>query len=314
MISQGKRPRHPAVLWVLLAAAWLATAGGASAQDLEPRSFSPAPVGMNFAVVAVGHASGNMLFDHATSLEDVTGKITSLTGAYVRTLDVFGASAKASVIVPVAWGDWEGFYRGEPATASRHGVADPQLELAVNFLGAPAMKMSEIRTYSEKWVMGASLRASVPVGQYYPDKLLNLGANRWGVRPRLGVSRKTGPLSLEAMASVWLYTANADFFGGAELTQEPLWSSQFNAIYQWPSRIWVGLGVGFSRGGQSSINGSETDTYKQNTRWAAIVSYPLTRQHSLKLTYINGLRTRIGEDLSQFSLAWSMNWGGRSGS
>ena len=168
-----------------------------------------------------------------------------------------------------------------------------------------------MRNYSQKWVVGASLRMVVPVGQYFPEKLVNLGSNRWAFRPRLGVSRKSGPLTLEAMGSVWLFTDNDDFFGGSLVEQEPLWSLQFNAVYQLPSRIWFGLGAGFSRGGQSKSNGITSDSYKKNTRWASIVSVPLDHRHSLKLVYINGLRTRTGSDFDQVSLAWSMHWGGK---
>ncbi|RKZ15582.1 transporter [bacterium] len=295
----------------LVAAALLCLATVAAGQDLEPRSFSQTPVGMNFAVVALGYAEGTMLFDQATTLEDVTGEITSVAAVYVRTLDFFGASAKATAILPVMWGDWAGMYQGEFRTASRRGVADPMLELSVNFIGAPAIGMSGMRSYSNKWVVGASVRAAVPVGQYYPEKLINLGTNRWALRPRLGASRKSGPLALEAMASVWLFTENDDFFGGAHLAQEPLWSLQFNVIYQFPSRIWFGLGAGMSRGGQTKTNGVTTDTYKKNTRWAGLVSVPLNRRHSLKLIYINGLHTRAGADFDQVSLAWSMHWGGK---
>jgi hypothetical protein len=288
----------------------LLAASKTTAQDLEPRSFSQAPTGMNFLVVALGHAQGNMLFDQATTLEDVTGEVTSLAGAFVHTLDFFGVSAKATAIVPVVWGDWEGRYQGEQAQTSRRGFADPQFELSVNFIGAPAMKMSEMRTYTQKWVVGASLKMAVPLGQYDSEKLINLGTNRWGFRPRLGASYKSGPLSLEAIGSVWLFTKNDDFFGGALLEQEPLWAAQFSGVYQFRSKIWVGVGAGLSRGGRSKTNGIASDTYKKNTRWAAMISVPVNPQHSLKLAYINGLRTRVGSDFNQIKLAWSLRWGG----
>ncbi len=285
--------------------------GSAVAQDLEPRAFSQAPVGMNFAVVSVGYAEGQLLFDQATTLEDVTGEVTNVAAAYVRTLNFFGASAKAAVVLPIIWGDWEGIYQAEPASATRRGFADPVAELSVNFLGAPAMKMSEMRDYNQKWVVGASLRMSAPVGQYYAEKLINLGTNRWAVRPRLGVSYSSGPWNLEAKISAWIYADNDEFLGDTILAQEPLWSTQYSAVYQWPSRIWVGLGAGVSRGGQTATNGVFTDTYKKNTRWVGIISMPLNTQHSLKLLYVNGMRTRAGSDFDKISLAWAMHWGGR---
>ncbi|MDX2475581.1 MAG: transporter [Candidatus Krumholzibacteria bacterium] len=285
--------------------------GSAVAQDLEPRAFSQAPVGMNFAVVSVGYSEGQLLFDQATTLEDVTGEVTNVAAAYVRTLNVLGASAKASVVLPIIWGDWAGIYQGVPETASRRGFADPLAELSVNFLGAPAMKMSEMRNYTQKWVVGASLRMSAPVGQYDAERLISLGTNRWAARPRLGASYKSGPWNLEAKISAWIYVDNDEFLGDSLLEQEPLWSTQYSVVYQWPSKIWVGLGAGVSRGGQTSTDGVETDTYKKNTRWVGVLSMPLNAQHSLKLLYVNGVRTRSGSDFDNVSLAWAMHWGGR---
>ena len=310
MTSSTRRSLPPVLRFLpLILACWAATAAG---QDLEPRSFSQTPVGMNFAGLALGYAEGSMLFDQATTLEDVNGEITSLAGYYVRSLDFLGVSSKASIVVPVMWGDWTGKFQGDWRSASRRGFADPLLEFAVNFIGAPAMKMSEMRGFTQKWVVGATVKVSVPVGQYYPEKLINLGTNRWATRFRLGASRKTGSLTLETMVSVWVYAKNDDFFGGTVLEQDPLWSLQFNGIYEFPSRIWFGLGAGFSRGGHAKADDVYSDSYKKNTRWAGIFSYPVSLRHSLKLIYISGLRTRAGSDFDQLSLAWSMRWGGEN--
>ena len=64
-----------------------ATGGSpAGAQDLEPRAFAPAPVGMNFALVGYGYAAGSMLFDSALPAEDVEGTVHSASVGYLRTL------------------------------------------------------------------------------------------------------------------------------------------------------------------------------------------------------------------------------------
>ena len=151
---------------------------------------------------------------------------------------------------------------------------------------------------------------AVPVGQYDPDKLINLGQNRWGFRPRLGVSHKVGGWTLEGMGSVLLYTDNSDFYGGRKVSQDPLWSVQGNAIHQFRSGIWFGLGMGISRGGKTASDGVYGDTYKKNTRWAALFSYPVTRTQSVKIMYIAGLRTRLGSDFDQVSLSYQVRWGG----
>ena len=71
----------------------------------------------------------------------------------------------------------------------------------------------------------------MPLGQYDSDKLVNLGTNRWSVKPELGISKVWGPLTLEAAAGVTFYTTNDDFFGGKRREQEPLYSIQGHLIY-----------------------------------------------------------------------------------
>ena len=90
--------RFAPTLIVLLA---LAANGAARAQDLEPRAFSPAPVGMNFALVGYGYGVGNVLFDQALPVADARGRLHSATAGYVRTLDLLGATAKLAAVVPV---------------------------------------------------------------------------------------------------------------------------------------------------------------------------------------------------------------------
>lgn len=285
-------------------------AAPALGQELEPRFFSQVPVGMNFAALSAMHMEGGVVFDQATTIEDVTGRIRGVGAGYVRTLGVWGASSKLTLAAAGMEGDWQGMYQGEPASASRSGLADPSVEWSVNFIGAPAMKMKEMMGFKQKWVVGASLKATVPVGQYDPEKLLNLGTNRWAFRTRLGASRKWERFTFEAMGSVWFFTKNDDFFGGNTLEQDPLYSMQFNAVYEFPSRLWCGVGAGFSRGGQAVTNGVTTDTYRKNTRWAAILSYPLGKGHSVKVLYISEVSNRIGADFDQFTLGWNYRWGG----
>lgn len=290
----------------------LVITGTATAQDLEPRSFSQTPVGMNFVSMTYGYSIGEVLFDQAVPITDAEGRVSNVIGTYVRTLGFFGASAKIAAVVPYAWGHWNGFLDGDYASTSRSGFADPRIQLSVNFVGAPAIKMSEMRNYKKHTVIGASLQVVVPFGDYDPEKLINLGQNRWSFRPRLGVSHRVGRWTLECMGSVWLYTENPDFYGGSTLTQDPLWSVQANVIHQFPSGIWFGVGAGFSRGGKTASDDVYGNTYNKNTRWAALISYPLARKHSVKVTYIDGLSTRLGSDFDQISITYLIRWGGEN--
>ena len=62
---------------------------------------------------------------------------------------------------------------------------------------------------------------SPPLGQYDPTRLLNVGTNRWSIRPELGVSKAWGPVILELIPAVSFFTNNNDFFGDRPSRRTP---------------------------------------------------------------------------------------------
>jgi hypothetical protein len=295
------------VLFLFIAIVW---PNAAWSQDLQPRAFSPAPVGLNTVLVGYALSSGNVFFDQALLIEDATGEVHGITASYVRTIGVFGKLAKFSAAVPYAFGDWEGKVDGVPASTSREGFADPRVQLAVNFIGAPATKLKDFRTYSEGTIIGASLLAVVPLGQYDAAKLINLGSNRWSLRPRLGFSSRIERLTLEAMADVWLYSDVPEAFGGTTISQDPIWALHGNVIYVFKKGVWAGVSGGLASGGRTTVNGVEQDNYQHNSRFAATLAVPLNRRLSLRFFYINSIKTALGADFDFYNLSVQYTWGG----
>ena len=72
---------------------------------------------------------------------------------------------------------------------------------------------------------------SAPLGQYDSSKLLNIGTNRWFIKPEVGVSKALGPLTLELDAGVTFYTNNDDFLSGMTLEQDSIYAVQGHLIY-----------------------------------------------------------------------------------
>jgi len=184
--------------------------------------------------------------------------------------------------------------------------------MSVNFLGAPALGRSSMRTYRPKTVAGIQLSVQAPLGQYSPERLINLGLNRWSFQPRLGVAQTlSSHVTVEGYAAATFYTANTDYFGGTELTQEPFLEAQFHAIYAFSKPgLWMAASIGYGRGAQIAIDGEKEESL-ENVRISAVLKVPLARQHGLKLVYINGLTTRLGADFNTFQVAWQYGFGGR---
>jgi hypothetical protein len=283
-----------------------------SAQELEPRSLTNVPVGMNFVVFGSGYSTGDILLDPAVPIEDLDAKLHAIVGGYVRSIDFFGWSGKVDVIVPFAAGDWKGVVSGRDSSTIRDGFGDPRVRLSVNFVGAPALRAVDYVDYRQHTIVGASLQVIAPVGQYDPSKLINLGSNRWTFRPQIGASRVLGNWILETYASVWLFAKNSDFYGGNELTQLPLAAFKIHAIRTMPQRrIWLALDAGYAIGGRTEVNGVKMDTRISTFRFGATVAVPLAARHTVKITGVTGVRHERGPDFDAFALTYNFRWGGK---
>lgn len=283
-----------------------------AAQELEPRALQNAPVGMTFAIAAAGYSRGNLLFDPALPIEDATADVWSVTPALARVLDVFGVNGKVSVLAPFVTGSWRGRLSGIDTSTSRTGFADPRVTLAVNVLGAPALTLAEMRGYQQTTVVGVQLAITVPLGQYYPDRLINLGSHRWAFAPRLGISRALGRRwALEAYGGATFFTRNRDYFGATVLTQQPFFEAQGHAVYaiRYPD-TWIAGSVGYGWGGAATVDTTRKAAL-ENVRASIVLRLPLARGHGLKLVYINGLTTKLGTDFDTFQVAYQYAFGGR---
>lgn len=298
--------------WNLRAAIALATIAlanaSASAQELEPRLFSPAPTGMNIVLGAVGYSFGNILLDPAVPVEDLDARLVTITAGYVRTLNVFGASAKIDAVVPVAGGDWKGVLDGQDTTRSATGFGDPRVRFSVLFSGAPALSRKEFASFKPGTIVGGGLQVWVPLGQYDPDRLLNLGSNRWVFRPQLGVSQTLSRWVLEAAAAAWFYTDNTNFFGGDRLSQKPIAALQGHVSYVFRAGFWGALDAGYGRGGRTSVNAEEKDTLISNWRLGITFAIPISSHNSIKFAFVNGLRAGKGADYSTIVGAYQYRW------
>jgi hypothetical protein len=280
----------------------------ANAQELEPRLYQNAPVGLNALVFGYGYSSGNFLVDSALPIEGATAEIHSLTAGYLRTIDFFGKSAKVDVVVPFSWGSFEGMVAGEFRTRKPTGLADPRVRLAVNVLGAPAMSRREFATYRQKTIVALSLQVALPLGEYDPERLINLGANRWSFRPEAGLSHARGRWYVETAAGAWLFTKNADYFGGSSLTQTPLYFVKGDVIYSFKPGVWLAVNYGIANGGETRIDDSPAATLQRNSRLGATFSFPVARANSLKIVWTSGLTTRVGADFDSVSVVYQYTW------
>jgi len=299
------------ILKATLTAVIIASAPVLIAQEMEPRAYSNVPIGMNFAVVGYGYTDGKILLDASVPLEDAEISSHAVVLAYSRSLNFFGDSAKFDVVIPYGWASGSATFAGQPFQRDVNGFGDPAVRFTWNFFGAPALTLPEFRDHQSDWIVGASLRIGMPLGQYDADKLLNLGLNRWSFKPELGVSRAWRRWTFELATGVTFYTDNDDFLDRFTREQDPLIAVQGHAIYNLPRGIWLGVNGTFYTGGRTTLNGTVNDDRQSNARIGVTLSVPLTRQQSLKLHASTGVISRSGGDFQAAGIAWQYRWGGK---
>jgi Putative MetA-pathway of phenol degradation len=295
---------------VLIAGFLVVSASGAHAQDLEPRAYANTPVGMNFLVAGYGFSEGGVATDPSLPLTNAQVYVNSANLAYAHVLDVGGRSGKLDLVLPYAWLSGRAEFAGQPQERNVSGFGDPKLRFSVNFYGAPALSLKEFSGYSQNIILGASLQVSAPLGQYASDKLVNIGTNRWFFKPELGLSKAWGPLILELVSGVTLYTDNHDFLGGMTRKQDPIYSLQGHIIYALKSGIWVALDGTYYTGGRTTVDGIRGDDLQNNSRFGSTIALPVNRYNSVKFYASTGVSTRTGSDFNAVGIAWQYRWGG----
>lgn len=264
-----RRPYHVELVAAVLAACVLiGLAWPAGAQEIEPRAYSNAPIGVNFLAAGYAYTRGGVSFDSALPVSKPELTTSSAVVGYARVLELWGQSAKFDVIAPLTALSGSADFNGEPLDRDISGLGDPKFRLSVNFFGAPALSLKEFAGFKQDLIIGASLQVSAPAGQYDDSRLVNIGTHRWWFKPEVGVSKASGLGTLEVAAAATLHTDNRDFFGGNARSQEPLYSMRGHAIHSFHSGAWASIDATYFTGGRSTINGTRNNDLQQNWRGA----------------------------------------------
>ena len=300
----------PGWVWAaLVAAAIVMPARSAHAQSLEPRSYVNTPVGINFLLLGYGYTQGEVGFDASTPITDARVHVHAGFLAYSRSLDLWGLSGKVLAALPVADVSGSAKLNGQEVERDVLGLGDPLLRLSVNFFGAPALSMDEYATYHQDVIVGASLQVTAPLGQYDSTKLLNVGTNRWSIKPELGVSKAWGPVTLEVIPAITFFTNNDDFLRGKTLEQDPIYSVQGHLIYEISPALWTAFDATYYTGGRTTIDGEKGERL-ENVRLGLTTALSVSRHQSIKLFGSAGVYHRTENNFWAVGLAWQYRWGG----
>lgn len=308
--QRGPAERFRGCLLPFVFVALLPAARPSQAQELEPRAYSNAPIGMNFLVAGGGHMAGSLLFDPSVPIQGADAKVKLGLLGYARSIAVADMSAKFSVVLPYAQLHATGYVDSIYHERNVSGLADPALLFSVNFYGAPALTAEAFPRYKQDTIIGATLKVTAPAGQYDDDRLLNIGTNRWSFKPEIGISQALGSWIVEGAAAASWYTVNHDFFGEQELKQDPVYSLQGHVVYNFARGLWLAADATYYTGGATTVGGVPKNNKLGNWRSGLTLAVPIDRKNSIKLAGSTGVSTRTGTDFTAYILVWQYRWGG----
>jgi hypothetical protein len=281
-----------------------------TAQDLDPRAYVWLPKDLTILVAGYSYSHGSVLTDPSLPLKDLVATINAPSIAVGRTLNVLRKTAQVTVALPFAWADATAEVGGTTRGASRTGFSDMRVRFSILLHGAPAATVAEIVSAKRRTIIGTSLTVITPTGQYYEDRLINLGTKRWSFKPEVALSQPLGNRWLvDVFAGVWLFTRNDSYYPGtSSRSQNPLVSYQAHFSYNIQPRLWAALDLTYYNGGGATIDGVAKNDAQSNSRIGGTLVLPVRKRHSIKIAYSKGAIIRRGANFSTISIGWQSSF------
>jgi hypothetical protein len=280
------------------------------AQDLDPRAYLWLPVNTNTLITGFSYSHGGVVTDPSLPIKNLDAKVQGVSLGYAHSFNLFGLTSQAMVAVPYSWAQVSGEVINQQQSITRSGFADTRLRLTVLVLGAPAVGLAEFIKAQKKTLVGISMNIVAPTGEFFSDKLINLGTHRWSFRPEVALSHPVGKKWLvDVYAGIWFFTTNHKFYpGDTDRAQQPMGAFQSHFSYNITPRLWVALDATYYLGGKSSINNAYNDDRLENTRMGITAVMPVGKKNSIKFAVSTGAIVRAGQDFTTYSLGWQRSW------
>jgi hypothetical protein len=288
----------------------LNTAFCALAQDLEPRAYIRIPIKTNVILPGFSYSQGKVLTDPSLPLKDFKASVETISLGYAHTFNLFGQTAQAFAVLPFCFAHASALVNGQSQAVDRIGTADIRARLSVLLLGGKSVTWKEFAKHKKpSTILGTSVTIQPPTGQYYSDKLVNLGSGRWSFKPELALSQSLSRRwLLDVYTAVLLFTDNHSYFGNKLRAQHAIGSIQTHISYNIGPFSWAAFDATYYAGGKSSVNGVANDDQVSNIRLGTTFVLPTGKRSGLKIAFSKGALVMRGANFTTVSMGWSYSW------
>jgi hypothetical protein len=277
-------PRLPAVLFLLLTF-MLVPIDALLASGDGPRVHKAAPVDVNvlqYHLMSLQDA--NRSFDPSLITPLAKFDTSIVTLQYLRTVEVKGRFV--ALMGMLRGGQTRSRELESGYSASSSGLADPFIGVSINLAGLQPMSVDEFRQFTPGTVVNFLIGATLPLGQYDDENVINLGSNRWTFRLGVPVTRSyfadSGKrTTLELIPNLYFFTDNH----ARNLKQETLFTIEAHVTHDLGARSWGGVGLLYTRGGATTINGIEQNGMQESLSLSASLGWDFSPRWAVHLRY-----------------------------
>lgn|GEM_PF-368895 len=181
---------------------------------------------------------------------------------------------------------------------SASGIADPTVFATFWFVNSP----------KDKFWIGFSPYITMPLGQYDKNRgALNLGTNRWTIRPELGIVKGFGDKTyLDVIFNGEFYTDNKDFEGNKKLAQDPVLGLETHLSYDISKSWYASLDYFYNHGGETKINGVKTANSEIDSHGLGLsLFWMIGSNNQLMIEYRDDFAIKNGPGTNTFGARWA---------
>jgi hypothetical protein len=284
--------------------------GKAYAQFTDPRNYDNGPVGLNEIDLEYAYARSNASVDTSLIVAGAKFSLNAGTIDYARYFSFIHRMAWVEATVPL--GGLGGSVTGTNISGSTTGVGDSSYEFAMLLKGGPALSVEQFDSYKPTTTLGASLTVTAPTGQYNPNKLLNLGSDRWSFKPEFAVSHPFGPeqkWEFDAYVNAYFFTDNTSYRGREILRQQALPGLEGHLSYSFINNLWASVDTRYSFRGDTLVDGVNQNDGQQNFTLGSELNVSLNDKNSLVFEFAKALAHQNGPAYTGFAVTYSYTWG-----
>ena len=298
------------LLFVCFTLVVLRTPDQMCAQFTDPHSYDNTPVGTNQLELDYANVRSNASIDTSLIVAGARFNLNQGTIAYTRYFGFVHRLVWVEAGVPLA--GLNGSVSGTSIQGSTTGTGDSSYVVAALLKGGPALSVAQFADYKPTTTVGMSLTITAPTGQYNPNKILNLGSDRWSFKPEIAVTHPFGPeqkWGVEAFANSYFFTDNTSYHGREVLRQHALPGLEGHISYSFSDRFWASLDARYSFRGSTFLNGVNQNNVQQNFGLGTEVNISLNPRNSLVFEFDKSLVHQNGPALSGFAVKYNYSWG-----